>query len=43
MWIGHGTLDRILLMWDRWVAQKLEDCMGNFSVAYSLFFISKLS
>ena len=27
----RGASGGILLMWDRWVVEKIEDCMANFS------------
>jgi hypothetical protein len=39
MWTGHigsrGALSGILLMWDRRVVEKIEDCVGNLLVACS--------
>jgi hypothetical protein len=32
---SRGASSGILLMWDRWVVMKIEDCMGKFSVVCS--------
>jgi hypothetical protein len=37
---SRGALGGILLMWDRRVVKKLEDCVGRFSIACSFRSIS---
>jgi hypothetical protein len=33
---ASGASARILLMWDRQVVEKVEECVGRYTIAYSL-------